>query len=58
MRMVKIDQDCINPGLVVYSSHPVMDCLNDVRFTRQSLLESMLEVKNDIVFVQMLQHIA
>ena len=54
----KVKQDCINLGLVVHCSHPVVDCLNELRFTRQSRLESMLEVENDVMFVQVFPHIA
>ena len=39
----KVKQDCVNLGLVVHSSHPVVDYLNELRFTRQSRLESVLE---------------
>ena len=28
----KVEQDCTNVGLVVHSSHLVMDCLNELRF--------------------------
>ena len=34
----KVKQDCVNLGLVV-------DCFNELRFTRQSRLESVLEVE-------------
>ena len=51
----KVKQDCVNLGLVVHSSHPVVDCLNELRFTRQSRLESVLEV--DVMLVQVLPHI-
>ena len=45
----KVKQNCINLCLVVHSSHPVVDCLNELRFTRQSQLESVLEVENDVI---------
>ena len=54
----KVKQDCVNLGLVVHSSHPVVDCLNELRFTRQSRLESVLEVENDVVPVQVFPHVA
>ena len=54
----KVKQDCVNLGLVVHSSHPVVDCLNELRFTRQSRLESMLEVENDVMLVQVFPHVA
>ena len=53
----KVKQDCINLSLVVHSSHPV-DCLNELRFTRQSRLESVLEVENDVMLVQVFPHVA
>ena len=34
-----------------------MDCLNELRFTRQSRLESVLEVENDVVLVQVFPHV-
>ena len=43
---------------LVHSSHPVVDCLNELRFTRQSRLESVLEVENDVMLVQVFPHIA
>ena len=44
----KVKQDCVNwVLLIVHSSHPVVDCLNELRFTRQSRLESVLEMEND-----------
>ena len=54
----KVKQDCVNLGLVVNSSHPVEHCLNELRFTRQSRLESVLEVENDVMLVQVFPHIA
>ena len=54
----KVKQDCVNLGIVVHSSHPVVDCLNELGFTRQSRLEFMLEVENDVMLVQVLPHIA
>ena len=51
----KVKQDCVNLGLVVHSSHPVVDCLNELRFTRQSRV---LEVENDVMLVQVFPHIA
>ena len=48
----KVKQNCVNLGHVVHSSHPVVDCLNELRFTRQSRLESELEVENDVMLVQ------
>ena len=57
-RFGKVKQNCVNLGLVVHSSHPVMDCVNELRFTRQSRLESVLEVENDVVLVQVFPHIA
>ena len=54
----KVKQDCIHLGVFVHSSHPVVDCLNELRFTRQSRLESVLEVENDVMLVQVFQHIA
>ena len=45
----KVKQDCVKLGLVVHSSHPVMDCLNELRFTIQSRLESVLEVENYVM---------
>ena len=51
----KVKQDCVNLGLVV---HPVVDCLNESRFTRQSRLESVLEVENDVMLVQVFPHVA
>ena len=54
----KVKQDCVNLGLVVHISHPVVDCLNELRFTRQSRLESVLEVENDVMLVQVFPHIA
>ena len=53
----KVKQACVNLGLV-HSSHPVMDCLSVLRFTRQSRLESVLEVENDVMLVQVFPHIA
>ena len=41
-----------------HSSHPVVDCLNELTFTRQSRLESVLEVENDVMLVQVFRHIA
>ena len=57
-RIWKIKQDCVNLGPVVHSSHPVVDCLNELRFTRQSRLESVLEVENDVMLVQVFPHVA
>ena len=54
----KVKQDCVNLVLVVYSSHPVVGCLNELRFSRQSRLESVLEVDNYVMFVQVFPHIA
>ena len=34
-----------------------MDCLNELRFTRQSRLESVLEVENDVMLVQVFPHL-
>ena len=54
----KVKQDCVNLGLVVHSSHPAVDCLNELRFTRQCRLESVLEVDNDVMLEQVRPHIA
>ena len=54
----KIKQDYVNLGLVVHSSHPVVDCLNELRFTRESPLESVLEEENDVMLVQVFPHTA
>ena len=54
----KVKQDCANLGLAVHSSRPVVDYLNELGFTRQSRLESVLEVENDVMLVQVLPHIA
>ena len=35
-RIDKVKQGCVNLGLVVHSSHLVVDCLEELRFTRQS----------------------
>ena len=51
-------QNCVNLGLVVHNSHPVVDCLNELRFTRQSRLESVLEVENDVMLVPVFPHVA
>ena len=32
----KVKLDCVNLGLVVHSSHRVMDCLSELRFTRET----------------------
>ena len=56
--LCKVNQDCVNLGLVVHSSHPVMDCLNELGFTKQSRLECVLEVESDVMLVQVLPHIA
>ena len=54
----KVNQDCVNLGFVVHSSHPIVDCLNELGFTRQSRLESLLEVENDVMLVQVFPHVA
>ena len=50
----KVKQGCANLGLAVHS----VDYLNELGFTRQSRLESVLEVENDVMLVQVLPHIA
>ena len=54
----KVKQDCVDLGLVVHRSHPVVDCLNELRFTRGSPLESVLEEENDVMLVQVFPHTA
>ena len=47
----KIKQDSVNVYLVAQTGHSAMDSLNEPRLTRQSSLESMLEVDDDFVLV-------
>ncbi len=44
-------QDGIYLSLVIYSCYPVMDCLDELGLTRQPILETVLEVEYDVVFV-------
>ncbi|KAI0227231.1 Carbonic anhydrase 1 [Lamellibrachia satsuma] len=45
-------------SVVLVVVHPVVDSLNELRFTRQSRLESVLEVENDVMLVQVFPHVA
>ena len=53
----KIKQYYMYLCFLVHGSCPVMDCLNKLRFTRQSRLEPMVELEDDVVFVQVFPNV-